>query len=349
LRVLILGAGAIGSFVGAQLGLAGYAVTLIGRDPLVSAVHEASGLVLYDVDGRRQLVPGVSASTSVADALGRGDAYDLTLLAVKAYDTATATAELEAAGARGPVLTLQNGIGNEEMLSEVFGADAVIAGAIDTPVSMPAPGTVQVHRTAYRIGLAPVGRQAPAGLAALALSESGFDVRRFPDYRSLKWTKLLMNMLANAACAILDWSPAQVMRCQASARLEARAWQEALAVMAALAIRPVSLGGYPFPLVAPLARAAPPGWLAHGLSRFVAGGRGSKMPSLQIALGTGKPSEVNWLNGAVVRSAAEMGLPAPVNGLYTCLLTELTTGMQRREDYRDRPDRLAALAAGDPV
>ncbi len=55
----------------------------------------------------------------------------------------------------------------------------------------------------------------------------------FTDYRRLKWSKLLMNLLANAQCAILDWTPAQVMADPTASRLEALAWQEAFAVMAA--------------------------------------------------------------------------------------------------------------------
>ena len=121
-----------------------------------------------------------------------------------------------------------------------------------------------------------------------------------------------MNILANASCAILDWTPAHVMADPVASRLEARAWQEALAVMACLGVRPVTLAGYPFPLLAPVARRLPPDWLARGLRGTVSGARGDKMPSLHIALGVGRPSEVDWLNGAVARYGAQAGVPTPV-------------------------------------
>ena len=140
---------------------------------------------------------------------------------------------------------------------------------------------------------------------------------RFADYRSLKWSKLLMNLLANAQCAILDWTPAQVMSDPVASQLEALAWQEAFAVMAALRIRPVAMAGYPLPLLAPFVRRLPVPWLASGLRRFVSGGRGSKMPSLHVALAAGKRSEIGWLNGAVARYGREAGVPTPVNRAVT--------------------------------
>ena len=164
-----------------------------------------------------------------------------------------------AAGARQipPLLTLQNGVGNEEALAEAFGADRIISGAIDTPVSVPAAGQVQVHRERFKAGVAPVGQGAPAAQAAGLLRDAGFTMDLFTDYRSLKWSKLLMNLLANAQCAILDWTPAQVMADPVASRLEALAWQEAFAVMAAKGIRPVAMAGYPLPLLAPIIRRLP--------------------------------------------------------------------------------------------
>ncbi len=340
MRVLIIGAGAIGCFLGARLARAGQQVVLVGRGAVVPAVQSAGGLELIEPEGARRAAPGVLATDSAAQALAEHGPFDMALLAVKAFDTAGAVSELAAAGLRGPLLTLQNGVGNEEALAEAFGADNVVAGAIETPVTTPAPGQVQVHRARYSIGVAPVGAAAPAGLAGRLLTSAGFDVQSYADYRGLKWSKLLMNLLANAACAILDWTPAQVMANPQTARLEARAWQETFAVMARLRIRPVQLAGYPFPVIAPVARSVPAALLARGLRGFVSGGRGSKMPSLQIALSTGQPSEVPWLNGAVARYGAQTGVPTPVNARYDELLGELTAGRLAWADYRGRPEHL---------
>ncbi len=355
MRILIIGAGAIGSLLGARLALAGHDVTLAGRPALVAAV-QATGLILLEPTGASRRAANVRAVDSIAAAFTLGmdkpgfsekpplpASYDLALLTVKAYDTAAVIAELRALDADRlpPLLTLQNGVGNEEALAAAFGADRIVAGAIDTPASIPAPGQVQVHRDRFRAGLAPVGKAAPLGQAAALLRDAGFKTQVFDDYRGLKWAKLLMNLLANAQCAILDWTPAQVMAHPVAARLEALAWQEALAVMARLDIRPVALAGYPLPLLAPIARRLPPTWLARGLSRLVTGGRGGKMPSLHIALAGGKRSEVTWLNGAVARFGHETGVPTPVNAAFADVLVALTEGQTDRDIYRGRPEKLA--------
>ena len=167
-------------------------------------------------------IPSASAS-ALTSTLASASPYDLALITVKAYDTANVIAELRAidAGQLPPLLTLQNGVGNEEALIEAFGADRIVSGAIDTPVSVPAPGQVQVHRERFKAGVAPVGPGAPAAQAAGLLRDAGFTVDSFADYRRLKWSKLLMNLLTNAQCAILDWTPAQVMADPAASRLEA--------------------------------------------------------------------------------------------------------------------------------
>jgi 2-dehydropantoate 2-reductase len=271
--------------------------------------------------------------------------YDFALVTVKAYDTAGVIAELRAAGVEPlpALLTLQNGVGNEEALAEAFGATQVIAGAIDTPVSVPAPGQVRVHRERFKAGVAPVGPAAPVGEAAGLLRDAGFTVGRFTDYRRLKWSKLLMNLLANAQCAILDWTPAQVMADPTASRLEALAWQEAFAVMAAQGIRPVAMAGYPLPLLALIVRRLPASWLARGLKGFVSGGRGSKMPSLHVALAGGKRSEVGWLNGAVARYGQTIGVGTPVNRALTDVLTEISNDPVRCEEWRSNPAGIAAL------
>lgn len=338
MRVLIIGAGAVGSFIGARLALAGHEVTLAGRPGWAAAVR-AGGLTLVEPDGSRR-VAQVCAADSIAAAF-LASAFDLALLTVKAYDTAQVIAELAAvAPAPPPLLTLQNGVGNEEALAGAFGAHRILAGAIDTPISVPAPGQVQAHRARFRAGVAPVHPAAPARQAVNLLRDAGFRTDVFADYRRLKWTKLLLNLPANAQCAILDWTPAQVMADPIAARLEAQAWQEALAVMAALRIAPVTFAGYPVGLVAPLARRLPPDWLATGLRSLVSGGRGSKMPSLHIAFAAGKPSEVGWLNGAVAAHAVRLGVPTPVNRMLTEVLCGLTEGREARAAWRGRPERL---------
>jgi 2-dehydropantoate 2-reductase len=309
---------------------------------------QASGLILIEPDASpRTTTP--RCVNSISSAFTDTTQYELALLTVKAYDTDTVIGELRAATEDvPPILTLQNGVGNEEALADAFGADVVLSGAIDTPVSVPQPGQVQAHKARYDIGLATLSNREALVRAASGLTEAGFTIRQFADYRGLKWTKLLMNILANAQCAILGWTPAQVMADSTASELEARAWQEAISVMRRSGIAPVALGCYPFPQILPIAERVRAGWLARFLRSFVSGGRGTKLPSLYLALDAGKPSEVRWLNGAVARQGQLIGVPVPVNATFTQTLEGLTAGKAPLAAFRNEPSKLATMA-GLPI
>jgi 2-dehydropantoate 2-reductase len=338
---LIIGAGAIGCLVGARLALSGQQITLIGRPALVEAVH-AQGLTLR-MGTETKTASGIVAVPSVAAAFDGAAAFDLAILTVKAYDTDAVMGQLAPWRSRlPPLLTLQNGVGNEERLAAILGANRVMAGAITTPVSVVAPGVIEVIRRG-RVALAAVDPRTPAfpALSLAAMFEAaGLPARPYDDYRGLKWTKLLMNQLANATCAILGWTPSQVMADARLANLEIDAWRETLAVMAAQGIRAVTLGGYPFPWFAPLIRTLPHSVIRRALGRLVAGGRGSKPPSLYLDLEAGKGrTEVPYLNGAVV-TAARPGIKTPVNTILTETLQALSRSDTSWAEWRDQPERL---------
>lgn len=341
-RILIVGAGAVGSFVGARLALAGMPVILIGRNPFVEAVRK-NGLKLIEPEGQRQTT-ALAAVTSLAEAEPNG-LTDLAFLTMKAYDTEQIARELKAiapAAMDSPVLAcLQNGIGNEEVFAETYGPAKIVAGALETPVSMPEPGVVVVHRSRYRVGVAPVAGRRFADFTAKVLENGGLHVTLYDDHRRLKWSKLLLNLPANATCAILDWTPARCMAHPVIAALEARAWQEAFRVMAARGIRPVNLAGYPLRWIAPLAPALPPALLAKAMAQTVAGGRGSKMPSFHVALTAGKRSEVAWINGAVARAGIAVGVATPVNSTLASTLSAISAAPETWPDWQNQPHKLA--------
>ncbi len=353
MRILIIGAGAIGCFVGAKLTCIGTRVTLVGRRRLVDAVHKR-GIVIAE-RGVQMSVRDIEAVTSVADAFGMGWAYDLAILSVKSYDTEAAIGELkDVTSASLPILSLQNGVGNEEILAAAFGPEQVVAGAITTPVAMPEPGRVESHKAGGQVMLALLAPDTASSSSRMPLVEallhsfrrSGFRVSLASDWRALKWTKLLLNMVANATSAILDWTPQQVFADRRLATLEVRALREALAVMRAQGLAPISLGGYPVPLLAGAGQMLPASLLGYILGKVGAGGRGGKMPSLHMDLSTGKgKSEVTYLNGAVAQRGAELGIPTPVNRALTAILLGLVCGDTPWEQYRNRPERLLAAVS----
>ncbi|MEX1020557.1 MAG: ketopantoate reductase family protein [Litorilinea sp.] len=380
MNILVIGAGAIGCLVGGKLAHSGQQVTFGSRPRFVEAVR-AQGLVLIDETGRH-VIDAAHAAPSIDAAFQATDRpFDLAILTVKSYDTATAVAELDAAAKATsqplpPLLSLQNGVGNEETIAAKLTCP-VLAGVITTPVSVPAPAVVQVDRPSYTLGLSLWGdppashstrrtgspTDTPLYRAQEALRTAGFRVRTYPHAQGLKWTKLLMNMMGNALSAILDEPPARLFLDPRLADLEIRAWREALHVMARAGIPPVNLGSYPFGLLAPLIRYAPAAWLRPILKPQVGKARGSKMPSLHMDLHASRArvpsdapappeipanretpirSEVEWLNGAVTRKGRELRVPTPVNQLLTDTLLRLFNEPAACADYRHQPERLLA-------
>ncbi len=204
------------------------------------------------------------------------------------------------------------------------------------------------------LGLAAVagpGRPAIDRLRA-ALGRSGLPVAETRDWRAMKWSKLLTNLVANATCAVLDRDPAAVYADRRLFDVERAQVREALAVMASLGLRPLRLPGADVRLFALGFRA--PAWIAWPILRRVVGGaRGGKLPSLALHVraaadrggspGAGGGSEAPWLNGGVARAAAAAGLAAPVNGTLAALVEEVTARPDRRAALRDPTVFLAAI------
>jgi 2-dehydropantoate 2-reductase len=173
-----------------------------------------------------------------------------------------------------------------------------------------------------------------------AFAATGLRTVVIPDHRSLRWSKLLLNMLGAATCAILDADLATVVANPALFRLEQRAFREAGEVMDVAGIRTVALPGYPVPLARRIMRLPAP--LARRLiGPRLAGARGGRSPTMRADLKRGK-TEVATLNGAVARAALELGLLAPVNATLTALVEEITQHPERRAEFTGNPGRLLA-------
>lgn len=340
MTIVIVGGGAIGLLLLSRLAQAsnGQPVALLTR-PNGAAALQATPLQVSGI-GACSLT-GLTVAGAVADLPVAFQQPALAILCVKGYDTNGAIATLRDLNP-GSILTLQNGLGNEETLAQAFGADRIIAGAITTSVDATGPTTITVTK-AGGIGLAPVGGTNNLTLAETALSNAGFTVQRYHDYRTMKWSKALLNMLGNATAAILDWSVAQVYADRRLVALERAAVREALAVMQRMGIRPVNLPRYPAALLAFGIRRLPPIILDPILRQRVAGGRGGKDPSLLRDLRAGRSrSEGEFLYGAVAAAATAHGLQAPVNAGLWQVLGGIARSDIRWDDYRGRPERLLA-------
>ena len=139
MRVMMMGSGGVGGFVGAGLFETGHDVTFVARGAHLEAIRE-HGLCMLSEDGSRRYLQ-VDAVERPADA---GATFDLVVFAVKAYDTQSAAELLvPAVGDETSVLTLQNGIDSVPMLSSVLGAEHVIGGATWLTAHIDGPGVIE--------------------------------------------------------------------------------------------------------------------------------------------------------------------------------------------------------------
>jgi 2-dehydropantoate 2-reductase len=190
MRVVVMGAGAVGGFYGWALADRGHEVAFVARGAHLAAMRER-GLEVRTGGAARLLRP-VEAIASPAEA---GGPADLILFTVKGYDAVAAAAALRPiVGPRTAVLTLLNGVDSADQLAAALGAEHVLAGTTLILTSLAAPGVIEQTSPFRRITMGEltggVGPRAEA--IAAALTEAGVEVTLSPDPLVGVWTKFIM-------------------------------------------------------------------------------------------------------------------------------------------------------------
>jgi 2-dehydropantoate 2-reductase len=339
--LLVVGAGAVGSFLGTLLGSAGYDVTLVR---IFEPPSEAP-VMLVRPDGSRQVV-AVHRVTRTEQAA----APDLILVAVKMPVLREALAPTQA-WPDVPTLTVENGIGAEETATEIRALAPLLAGSLTAPIRLASEDEV-FWLGRGGIGLAAANSEAEPFIRSLMddFERAGLRTAQLRDARAMKWSKLLANLIANATGAILDVDPDAIYADPRLFEIERRQLLEALAVMAALELRPVGLPGAAVPWLTRAARL--PSRLSRPiLRRIVGGARGGKLPSLRLHIRSAgdapsaEQTEVAWMNGAVAHYGRELGVATPVNARLAELVEDVAAHPDRREWFRLNPARLLAELA----
>lgn len=336
LSILTLGAGAIGTYIGGSLALAGHPVTFVER-PEVAEDLRTRGLRLKLADGEHPIAAPVVVG-SLEEALA-AKGYDIAIFALKSYHTPAFIDALSALHATLPaLLCLSNGVDNEPALGAVLGRENMIAGTVTTAIGRNAAGDITLEKLR---GLGIANEHPLAGELARAMTQAGLKAQLFTCAADMKWSKMLTNLIANASAAILDMTPAEIFANPAIYALEIAQLREALRVMRAQGIRVVNLPGTPVRALAFTVRWLPALLSRPLLAKAVGGGRGGKLPSFHIDLhsGSGK-SEVDYLNGAVARAGTQHGIPTPVNQWLNDTLLALTYGEIPLDAYRKQPEKL---------
>lgn len=294
-EIWVYGAGAVGSCLGGMLARGGHQVVLIGRDPHMTAVRER-GLRIRGLWGDFLVREGLRALTSLPET-GRPD---LVLLTVKSYDTAAAAEDLAARlDPAVPVLSLQNGVGNVEILARRLGPGRVLAGMVIIGFEIPVPGEVRVTVQADDIRLGRPGKP-PDEVVRNVVSwfrGSGIPAREDPHIESSQWGKVLYNSALNPLGAIL--------RCHYGALLQDASWRVIRSVIheayAALAKARVAV---PWPTAE--------AYLSH-LRSVQIPATFDHRPSMLVDLERRGRTEIDVINGALVRLGESVEVSTPVN------------------------------------
>lgn len=338
MRIVIFGAGAIGSYFGASLILAGNDVSFYER-PGAAETLAIKGISLYQ-KGMVQKVSGLNVHTSIPS-LKKEIAFDFGILAVKSYDTQKFLMSISKyASYLPPILCLQNGVENESRLVEVFGEDRVIAGSVTTAIGREGPGVISIEKL-RGVGIAGASPLVPA--IVRAFNAAKLKARRYTSIPNMKWSKLLTNLPGNASAAILNMTPAEIFEDQRLFGLEMEQLRETQDVMRALGYHVENLPGTPVKLLTLGSKISAS--IGQPLfSRILAKGRGNKKPSFLIEIQSGsQSSEVEFLNGAVARFGKEHGIHTPVNTTFTRVLKQILSGEKAWNEFDHKPDTLINL------
>ena len=296
MKICVLGAGALGCAIGGVLTEAGHEVWLINRNTAQVEAMSQRGLVLRS-DGldRTVRVRVVTTAAGVSPASGPAD---LLIVLVKSFHTAEAMHS--ALGLLGPetvVLSLQNGLGHVDILAGIVGGERVLAGKTYAGGTQLAPGYVEAGTRGKRtlIGEPAGGLSARATAIASAFSAAGLDTTVSDNIMGVAWDKLLINVATGALSAITRltygglFSVPEVEACALAAVAEAMAVARAsgvtLSIDSPAQAWHMASAGLPYEFKA----------------------------SMLQSLEKGSVTEVDYINGAVVRQGALCGVPTPVN------------------------------------
>lgn len=306
-RILIAGAGALGTVFGGMLRSAGWSVTLLGRAAHLSAIRER-GLHIGGLWGE-QTVSGFDLAT---DAAALSGSYVAVLLTAKAYDTATvARAIAPYLDSRGVVISLQNGLGNVEEAASAVGPERVVGGRVIFGAILRGPGCVQVTVYAEPVML---GNPHPGKFPALdtaaerwacAFTDAGIPCESTHQIVAYLWSKVLYNAPLNPLGAVFGLSYGQLAADPDLRFLMDGIIDEVHAVALARGVR----------LRWPSAAA-----FREEFYRRLLPATADHRSSMLQDIDRGRPTEVEAINGRVWEYGRAAGVPTPLNEAMTRLL-----------------------------
>ena len=297
MKIVIVGPGAIGSLLGAFLSKTKEEIWLLDYKKERAAKIAQTGISLEGISGNWQAKLNIST-----DPKEIGIA-DLVIICVRSYDTKQAILSSKALIKENTsILTLQNGIGNVEIISEVVGNDKVIAGVTNLGATLIDTGKIK-HAGKGETVIGRIDGKMTTSIRSIRelFNKAGLEIKASRDIKGLIWSKLITNVGINALTAITRLNNGKLTEFEGTRRIMRDAVTEAIRVAKRKRIKLTSDD--------PLAKV-----------EAVSEATGTNISSMLQDVLHNKRTEIDFINGVIVRQGQELGIPVPTNQLLVDLV-----------------------------
>ena len=305
MNFLIVGPGAMGCLFAARLKIAGNDVAILDHNEKRARKINEHGINVNGVSEEYTVhIPTIAGNVPFTP--------DFILICVKSINTKEAGESVASfIGPDTTVVTLQNGLGNIETLTEIFGHDRVLGGVTAQGATLLGEGKIK-HAGEGETVIGPKGKEeGPAQKLLSTMNKAGFQTRLADNVEDLIWGKLVINVGINALTAITRLKNGRIPMINGTRKIMEDAVMEAVTVAEAKAIT--------LPYEDPLSRVI-----------TVCEATKDNVASMLQDVLKERITEVDMINGAIVREGDALGIPTPVNGVLTNLIQAIQETYQER-------------------
>ena len=271
--------------------------------------------------------------------------FDWIFLTVKSYDLKKAIAELKRIIDRNrnvKFLLFQRGVGSHELLKGLIPDDRIYLAAQTINVAILEFGTVVQTNQAGAVCIAPLKLRNDLHDALDLFSGSGIETLDFKDWKSMKWSSLLYEMLTDGLCALSDYKPDRLFSYGLLVKMETDAFREGVKVVTKLGLDIINLPAYNVKNMVFLSSL--PDFIGKVfIKKELLSPKNVRVSTIKNDMGKAKHnSEIPYINGAISRWGKEWGVKTPVNDFISSELMKIVTGKLSWEVYRHKPDEIFA-------
>ena len=305
MKIVIVGPGAMGCLFAAFLSKSKEEIWLLDKNKENAAKINENGISLEGVSGAWLAKPRATAETSD---IGKAD---LILICVKSFHTKQAVEQIKPLlGENTKILTLQNGMGNIEIIAELAGENRVIGGVTSEGATLIDTGKIR-HAGRGETIIGTIDGKTPVEMRSIreVFNKVGFQTKMSRDIKSLVWSKLIINVGINALTAITRLPNGKLPEFEGTKRILRDAVTEAVRVAKRKRIKLI----YDDPLAKVEA---------------VCEGTAVNLSSMLQDILRKKRTEIDYINGVIVRLGQELGIPVPTNKLLVDLVKTIESSYE---------------------